>query len=108
MDEVRTLPKTILAASLILFLCVPPVFAEQLFGKVVSVADGDTITVLVGRKQMKVRLAEIDAPERRQPFGTRAKKQWPSLSSEKPSEFLPLIAIDTEERSGRYLRKVGI
>ena len=35
-------------------------------------------------------------------------KQCPNLSSEKPSGLLPLIAIDTEERSVRYLRKVGI
>ena len=38
--------------------------AEELFGKVVRVADGDTLTVLVSRKQIKVRLTEIDAPER--------------------------------------------
>ena len=33
-------------------------------GRVVSVADGDTITVLVDREQVKVRLIEIDAPEK--------------------------------------------
>ncbi len=41
-----TLPKRILTVSLILFLCVPPALAKQVFGKVISVADGDTITVL--------------------------------------------------------------
>ena len=41
--SVDTLPKTILTVSLILFLCVPPAFAKQVFGKVISVADGDTI-----------------------------------------------------------------
>ena len=35
-------------------------------GKVVSVADGDTITVLRDRKQIKVRLTEVDAPEKGQ------------------------------------------
>ena len=42
-------------------------------GKVVSVHDGDTITVLEGTTQIKVRLAEIDAPELKQAFGQRAK-----------------------------------
>ena len=37
-------------------------------GLVVSVHDGDTLTVLVGKQQIKVRLAEIDAPELRQPY----------------------------------------
>lgn len=38
--------------------------AETLVGRVVSIADGDTLTVLVGeREQVKVRLAGIDAPD---------------------------------------------
>lgn len=41
----------------------------------VGVSDGDTITVLTqSKKQYKVRLANIDCPERGQPFGTRAKQ----------------------------------
>lgn len=39
-------------------------------GKVVGVADGDTITVLVdGNREAKIRFAEIDAPEKGQPWG---------------------------------------
>jgi endonuclease YncB( thermonuclease family) len=38
--------------------------ADTLEGKVVKVADGDTVTVLVGREQHRVRLQGIDAPER--------------------------------------------
>ncbi|WP_345797520.1 thermonuclease family protein [Castellaniella sp. MT123] len=34
-----------------------------LAGRIVNVADGDTLTVLVGGKQERVRLASIDAPE---------------------------------------------
>ena len=45
-------------------------------GKVVNVADGDTITVLDGtNRQHKIRLAGIDAPESKQVFGDRS-KQW--------------------------------
>jgi len=38
-----------------------------LIGKVVGVSDGDTITVLVDRQPMKVRLTEIDALKRLSP-----------------------------------------
>jgi micrococcal nuclease len=40
----------------------------------VGIADGDTLTVLNHNQQeVKIRLAEIDAPEKRQAFGTRSK-----------------------------------
>lgn len=43
--------------------------------EVVSISDGDTITVLtLWRTQKKVRLSHIDAPEKRQAFGTKAKQ----------------------------------
>ena len=44
-------------------------------GKVVGVADGDTITILTDAKvQIKIRLYGIDCPEKGQDFGTKAKK----------------------------------
>lgn len=53
---------------------VPPQPAD-LVGKVVGVSDGDTLTLLVGEKlQEKIRLAKIDAPESKQPFGQKAKQ----------------------------------
>ena len=45
------------------------VSAATLNGKAVKVADGDTITILVGTEQHRIRLQGIDAPERKQPFG---------------------------------------
>ena len=48
-------------------------------GKVVGVADGDSITVLRDREQVKVRLVEIDAPEKAQPFGNRSKQALEDL-----------------------------
>ena len=48
-------------------------------GKVVSVADGDSITVLHGREQVSVRLADIDAPEHAQPFSIRSKRALEAL-----------------------------
>ena len=48
--------------------------AETLEGRVVGVTDGDTIKVLVEERAIKVRLAEIDTPERGQPWASRAKQ----------------------------------
>ena len=46
------------------------VSAETLYGRVVGVADGDTLTILDrDNRQRKIRVAGIDAPEKGQPFG---------------------------------------
>ena len=47
--------------------------ADDFTGKVVGVHDGDTITVLMDRTPVKVRLFGIDCPETGQDFGSRAK-----------------------------------
>lgn len=54
--------------------------ANTLNGRVVGVADGDTITVLdANHQQHKIRLAGIDAPEKDQPFGQRSKQAMSAL-----------------------------
>ena len=63
---------------LLLILAVSPAFADTL-ARVVSVHDGDTLTVLIEHRQVKVRLTEIDAPELGQPFGTRARQSLSEL-----------------------------
>ncbi|WNL28015.1 thermonuclease family protein [Arcobacter cryaerophilus gv. pseudocryaerophilus] len=46
----------------------------ELIGKVVKVSDGDTITILTSDKtQHKIRLNDIDAPEKKQAFGNKSK-----------------------------------
>ena len=48
--------------------------AYELTGRIVSIADGDTVTLLdANLRQHKIRLSGIDAPEKRQPFGNRSR-----------------------------------
>ena len=56
-------------------------WADVLEGRVVAVADGDTITLLdSNRQQHKIRLGGIDAPEKAQPFGQRSKQHLSELT----------------------------
>lgn len=68
--------------------------------RVVSVHDGDTVTVLVGTEQVKVRLAEIDAPELKQPFGAKVKQ---ALSSK---VFNKSVRVESTGKD-RYGRTLG-
>ena len=61
-----------------------PLFA--LSGKVVSIHDGDTITVLQDKQQVKVRLFGIDAPELNQPYGKKSKRFLSNLITRKIAE----------------------
>jgi endonuclease YncB( thermonuclease family) len=56
--------------------------AISLTGRVVKIADGDTLTVLDARnEQYKIRLSDIDAPESGQPYGTVSRQNLGALVS---------------------------
>lgn len=62
------------------FFLLNSAYSQEQRGKVVGISDGDTFTLLTkDKKQIKVRLAEIDTPERAQPFGTRARQALSDL-----------------------------
>ena len=83
-----------------LVVCADFAFAESLVGKVVGVADGDTVTVLLADKsQKKIRLAEIDTPEKAQPYGQKAKK---ALSDYVFGERVR-VDVETTDRYGRLV-----
>jgi len=88
--------------ALLLLLCASNmVCAETLYGRVVGVTDGDTLTILEsGNKQIKVRLAAIDAPEKSQAFGQQSKLALSNICFGK-SVAISVIDID------RYSRTVG-
>lgn len=71
-------------------------------GKVVAVADGDTITVLRDKEQVKIRLIEIDAPEKAQAFGNKSKQSLSDLCFDKTAT----LADKGKDRYGRTLAKV--
>ena len=56
-----------------------PAPARELHGRVVGVADGDTLTLLADERAHKIRLAQIDAPEKSQPYGKAAKRALSEL-----------------------------
>ena len=61
--------------------------AYEITGKVVGVADGDTLTILDDSKvQHKIRLADIDAPEKGQPYGNRARQRLQKLTAGKAAQ----------------------
>jgi endonuclease YncB( thermonuclease family) len=74
----------------------------ELRGRVVSVADGDTITVLDSTKQQhRIRVAGIDAPEKAQPFGEQSRQnlaRWVSGQS---------VVVEWSKRD-QYGRLVGV
>jgi micrococcal nuclease len=55
--------------------------------QVIGIADGDTLTLLVDRKPLKIRLANIDAPEKKQAFGQRSKQSLSDLCWKKDATY---------------------
>ena len=69
-------------------------------GRVVRVSDGDSLTVLVEQKQVKVRLDAIDAPELKQPFGKHSQRSLAELCAARTARVV-------EKGRDRYGRTVG-
>ncbi len=76
--------------------------AKELRGKVVRVADGDTITVLDSEKtQHKIRLDRIDAPEKKQAFGSKSREHLAGMVAGKD------VKVEWKKKD-RYGRVLGI
>lgn len=89
-----------LLALFILMVCAAN-DAATITGKVVTVADGDTITVMdAGKVQHKIRLSGIDAPEKAQSFGQRSKQNLSDLLFDKG------VTVNTL-KTDRYGRDIG-
>lgn len=78
-----------------------PVPHFDLSGRVVRVADGDTVSVLdADNRQYKIRLFGIDTPEQDQPYGTSARRALASLVND---EHVGVVVVETDD----YGRLVG-
>jgi endonuclease YncB( thermonuclease family) len=90
-----------LVVLLVVLLLPLQVLAADVQGRVVGVHDGDTFTLLqIGNQQIKVRLAEIDTPESKQPYGNKAKQELFRLI------FGKTVTVNIQD-TDRYGRTVG-
>ena len=90
--------------KLLLLLFLVPVlsFSQTLSGKVVAIKDGDTVVVLDSlNNQTTLRLAEVDCPEKNQPFGTKAKQ---FTSDQIYFKTIKYVVTDTD----RYGRSIAM
>ena len=92
----------------LLALLAGPLLAAEYTGRVVGVSDGDTLTLLVpdgtSYKQIKVRLGEIDTPERKQPYGTRAQQTLSELAYNQQAR----VVVQDTDRYGRTVGRVYV
>ncbi|MFL9843795.1 thermonuclease family protein [Flavobacterium rhizosphaerae] len=70
-------------------------------GKVTAVKDGDTFEVLYDGQPERVRLAEIDCPEKKQAYGMKAKQYASDLC------FGKIVTVESGGKRDRYGRVVG-
>ncbi|EAB3660490.1 hypothetical protein EGA70_14510 [Salmonella enterica] len=77
-------------------------FQSFLKGKVIRVLDGDTIEVLQDKKPVRIRLANIDAPEKKQAYGRWSTNQLKSLVAAQPVT----VTYTQTDRYGRIIGRV--
>jgi len=105
MMSARSFYSNLICLPAILLLVAIPSFAKTIEGKIVKVADGDTLTVLDSNKERyRIRLTEIDAPEKRQPFGNASRKKLRDLVSGKEVR----VEFEKYDRYGRIVGKVWV
>jgi endonuclease YncB( thermonuclease family) len=86
----------------VLFVLAQSAFAETFEGTVVRVVDGDSLIVFRGQQQVRVRLKEIDAPERNQPFGKRSRQSLTDMCGKKRAR----VSWTEKDPNGRTLGRV--
>ncbi|EBE7682062.1 TPA: thermonuclease family protein [Escherichia coli] len=75
---------------------------QEIQGKVIRVLDGDTIEVLQDKKPIRVRLANIDAPEKKQAFGRWSTNQLKALLAGQSVT----VSYTQTDRYGRIIGRV--
>ncbi|EDX0932722.1 thermonuclease family protein [Salmonella enterica subsp. enterica] len=77
-------------------------YAAEIQGKVIRVLDGDTIEILQGKKPVRIRLSNIDAPEKKQAFGRWSTNQLKGLVAAQPVT----VTYTQTDRYGRIIGRV--
>ncbi len=78
--------------------------ADAQIAEIIAVADGDSIVAMVDGARARIRLAEIDAPERGQPWNARARA---ALSDKVLKKRVRLVVVD-EDQYGRLVAHVWL
>ncbi len=88
---------------LFLFFLCAQVYAQTFTGKVIGVKDGDTVVVIdAANTQTTLRLAEVDCPEKKQAFGTKAKQ----FTSDQVYLKTVTYKVQTIDRYGRSIAEI--
>jgi endonuclease YncB( thermonuclease family) len=90
----------------ILLLC-PALACAELVGQVVAIGDGDTLKVLVGLALVNVRLADIKAPARRQPYYQHSRAALAEICRGKAATIRNR-GVDRYGRTVGYVRCDGV
>lgn len=77
-------------------------YAAEIRGKVIHVIDGDTIDVLQDKIPVRIRLANIDAPEKKQAYGRWSANQLKGLVAAQPVT----VTYTQTDRYGRIIGRV--
>lgn len=93
-----------LSFILVLIVAALQVFSAEIRGRVVGVADGDTVTVLdeMDNGRFRIRLYGIDSPEKKQAYGNKAKQYLSSLVYGKRVS----VRFSSLDRYGRILGRL--
>jgi micrococcal nuclease len=78
------------------------IYAASFTGKLVKVLDGVTVEVMHDGKAERIRLAQIDCPEKNQPFGQAAKRYVLDFAAHK----IVTVEVVTIDRYGRTVGEV--
>jgi endonuclease YncB( thermonuclease family) len=97
-------PLVVLHLVFVLLLAVAATAFESFSGRCVGVLDGDSLKVLDGGHTFEVRLEGIDAPEKGQAFGDRAKQTLSDLVYGKDVR----VAGKTTDSYGRLVARVFV
>lgn len=94
----------VLVAALPLHGAAKKRYPYQLSGRIVSVHDGDTVTLLSGKRQYRIRLDGIDCPEKGQAYGDKARQEMASLVFGRDVA----VSVSGKDRYGRYLGAIRL